>query len=70
MSIFNEFFQKEKPVFTGISRGVGGFGFGSGGGGESLTGASGGVKFNSPSYTYHIFVQGDTTNFTDIESQR
>ena len=30
MSIFNEFFKKEKPVFTGITRGVGGFGFGGG----------------------------------------
>ena len=28
MSIFNEFFKKEKPVFTGLK-----FGFGSGGGG-------------------------------------
>ena len=70
MGIFNEFFKKEKPVFTGIARGVGGFGFGGGGGagGAALTGASGGVKFSSPSYTYHIFVQGDTTNFTAHES--
>ena len=30
MSIFKEFFKKEKPVFTGISRGVGGFSFGGG----------------------------------------
>ena len=61
MGIFNEFFKKEKPVFTGIARGVGGFGFGGGGGagGAALTGASGGVKFSSPSYTYHIFVQGE-----------
>jgi hypothetical protein len=65
MSIFRDFFVKEKPVFTGITRGVGGFGFG--GGGASLTGASGGIKFSSPSYTYHIFVQGDTTNFTAHE---
>ena len=28
MGIFNEFFKKEKPVFTGIARGLGGFGFG------------------------------------------
>ena len=27
-NIFREFFVKEKPVFTGITRGVGGFGFG------------------------------------------
>ena len=30
MSIFRDFFVKEKPVFTGITRGIGGFGFGSG----------------------------------------
>jgi hypothetical protein len=28
MSISREFFTKEKPIFTGITRGVGGFGFG------------------------------------------
>ena len=28
MSIFRDFFVKEKPVFTGITRGIGGFGFG------------------------------------------
>ena len=28
MSIFRDFFVKEKPVFTGITRGVGGFGLG------------------------------------------
>ena len=28
MSIFRDFFVKEKPVFTGIARGIGGFGFG------------------------------------------
>ena len=26
MSIFKDFFVKEKPVFTGIARGIGGFG--------------------------------------------
>ena len=66
MGIFNEFNKKEKPVFTG-SR----FGFGSGGGGASDVEsgkASGGVKFSDSTYTYHIFVQGDTTNFTAHES--
>ena len=46
MGMFNEFFKKEKPVFTGITRGVGGFGFGSGGGGVSaglLQGITGGL---------------------------
>ena len=32
MSIFRDFFVKEKPVFTGITRGLGGFGFGASGG--------------------------------------
>jgi len=40
MSIFRDFFVKEKPVFTGIARSVGGFGFGLGfdasSGGEKL----------------------------------
>ena len=61
MSI-KDFFVKEKPVFTGISRGIGGFSYGisaaessSGGGGESV---SGGARFtvpDAPGYTYHIF---------------
>ena len=56
MSIFNEFFKKEKPVFTGITRGIGGFGFGGGAaaGGDPLT-ASGGTKFTFGGYTYHVF---------------
>ena len=33
MGIFNEFFKKEKPVFTGLK-----FGFGSGGGGGGAAG--------------------------------
>ena len=60
-NIFRDFFVKEKPVFTGIARGVGGFAFGissaesSGGGGEL---ASGGARFtvpDAPGYTYHVF---------------
>ena len=42
MGIFNEFFKKEKPVFTGLK-----FGFGSGGGpdgGHHHFSASGGTK--------------------------
>ena len=63
MSIFNEFFKKEKPVFTGITRGMGGFGFGAaaGGGGGPVAPnlvASGGTKvpyLDSPDgRTYHI----------------
>ena len=37
MSIFRDFSVKEKPVFTGITRGVGGFAFGGGGGGGAST---------------------------------
>ena len=37
MSIFRDFFVKEKPIFTGITRGVGGFGFGAAGGAGGLT---------------------------------
>ena len=59
MSIFNEFFKKEKPVFTGIARGVGGFGFGggaAGGGGPGLVAATGGtVATPGNGYVYHFF---------------
>jgi len=60
MSIFNEFFKKEKPVFTGIARGVGGFGFGGGAAGGSsgpgLTAATGGtVVTPGNGYVYHFF---------------
>ena len=57
MSI-KDFFVKEKPVFTGISRGLGGFGIGvaasSGGGGSGLD-ASGGVIYTNGTKTIHIF---------------
>ena len=62
MGIFNEFFKKEKPVFTGITRGVGGFGFGkAAGGGEeagfSLSGGSVNPSGLEPGngYVYHTF---------------
>ena len=38
MSIFRDFFVKEKPVFTGITRGIGGFGFGGGASGPTSPG--------------------------------
>ena len=71
MSIFRDFFVKEKPVFTGISRGIGGFGFGKaagGGGGGSSTAnsvvASGGAiqtyVDGSTTYRLHIFGNGDS----------
>ena len=70
MSIFRDFFVKEKPVFTGITRGVGGFGFGGaaggGGGGESGT-ATGGTTTTGGSYNYHVYLTSTpapTRNFT------
>jgi len=63
MSIFRDFFVKQKPVFTGITRGLGGFGFGSGGGGAAGPsepfGGSGGVVSAGVApgngYRYHYF---------------
>ena len=42
MSIL-ETFRKRKPVFTGIARGIGGFGIGGGGGGPVSYQVSGGT---------------------------
>lgn len=41
--MFDKWYKKEKPVFTGISRGIGGFSFGvpSAGGGGALNKGSG-----------------------------
>ena len=67
MGIFNEFFKKEKPVFTGLK-----FGFGSGAGGaaESFS-ASGGEKIPSGSNIYHVFMSPGnfqvTSGSTNIE---
>ena len=57
MSIFRDFFVKEKPIFTGITRGVGGFGFG----GSSAAGptgmvATGGDIHTNGGYKYHVFI--------------
>tara|TARA_Y100000004_G_scaffold136000_1_gene153929 strand:+ start:174 stop:1181 length:1008 start_codon:yes stop_codon:yes gene_type:complete len=68
MSIFRDFFVKEKPVFTGITRGVGGFGFGKsaaggGGGGGSSMSASGGdlnAETTPDGNTYHVFYNPGT----------
>lgn len=61
MGIFNEFYKKEKPHFTGIARGVGGFGFGAAGGGPTTFQASGGTKQTGVStpdgtFTIHTFL--------------
>ena len=61
MGIFNEFFKKEKPVFTGLK-----FGFGSGGGGGELGpfSASGGSKLAAPDgNTYHVFTHPNSDSF-------
>ena len=56
MSVFRDFFVKEKPVFTGIARGVGGFGFGGGSSGPDGTfSASGGTKSTDGDFTFHYF---------------
>ena len=63
MSIFRDFFVKEKPFFTGITRGIGGFGFGGGAaGGDSFNpvSASGGVERTFGDYTFHVFTGNPT----------
>ena len=61
MSIFRDFFVKEKPVFTGIARGIGGFGFG-GGSSEAPVPvkATGGTKYTNGSQTVHEFTSNST----------
>ena len=70
MSVFRDFFVKEKPVFTGIARGVGGFGFGAGSGSSGPDGtfsASGGTKSTDGDFTFHYFTTSTPSperNFT------
>ena len=69
MSIFNEFFKKEKPVFTGLR-----FGFGSGGGGGAAEAASGpasvsgGTKVESvsdaPGIQWNYFTYPNSSDLT------
>jgi hypothetical protein len=64
MSIFNEFNKKEKPVFTGIARAVGGFAFGTSGltVGSGFAASGGAITLGDVTtngYTYHVF---DTAN--------
>ena len=66
MGIFNEFFKKEKPIFTGLK-----FGFGGGGGGAAASdgsiSASGGVTTtyteSGVDYKAHIFTHPNSDNF-------
>ena len=66
MGIFNEFFKKEKPVFTGLK-----FGFGSGGSGGAAAGnnffiASGGTETTSGNYKIHTFNSGGAFTVTAV----
>lgn len=67
MSIFNNFFVKEKPVFTGIARNFGGFGFGGGGGAATPLTASGGTTTtytdSGVAYKAHIFTHPNSDSF-------
>ena len=55
MGIFNEFFKKEKPVFTGLK-----FGFGSGGSAAgpdpATVKATGGQVIQTDAAIFHVFV--------------
>ena len=57
--MLDKWFKKEKPVFTGISRGVGGFAFGTGGGGgaaaatESIEATGGTTTYIHNGYKVH-----------------
>lgn len=60
-----EWHKKEAPVFTGIARGVGGFGFGKAAGAVSVssgTAATGGTVYTYGSYTVHHFPNPDRKN--------
>ena len=65
MSIFRDFFVKEKPVFTGITRGLGGFGIGASGG--SGGGGGGPLGFTIKRYNTSNVLQS-TTIFSDATS--
>ena len=56
MSIFRDFFVKEKPFFTGIARG---FGFGGGGAagssGPGFSASGGNAEYTLNGYKYHVF---------------
>lgn len=65
MSIFKDFFVKEKPLFTGITRGIHGFGFGSGSIDDGPLTISGGSVVTSPNgITYHYFTAPGTLDIS------
>jgi hypothetical protein len=72
--MLDKWFKKEKPVFTGVTRGVGGFGFGAASlvPGSTIfdgTWASGGVVGDYESggnyYRVHVFVEPGTFTVSD-----
>ena len=65
MGFYNEFNKKEKPVFSGITRGTGGFGFGATGGGE--LGTTGGTIVESGGKKYHVFYPVDSHSFVVVD---
>jgi hypothetical protein len=71
MSIFRDFFVKEKPVFTGITRGVGGFGFGkaaaAGGGAVESTGGTVTEHVNKDGKIYKLHLWTTSTPEADKE---
>ena len=77
MSIFRDFFVKEKPVFTGITRGIGGFGFGAASGGASSSAsnkiaATGGViadySDGGTKYRAHIFANSGALTISSADA--
>lgn len=61
MSIFRDFFVKQQPLFTGITRGIGGFGFGKTAAGGGLS-SSGGTSIDVGSDRYHVFTDTGSSN--------
>ena len=73
--MLDKWYKKEKPVFTGIARGIGGFGFGkaaAGGGGDAVSGvtATGGIiseyESSGTYYKAHIFIEPGNFQVTSV----
>ena len=65
--MLDKWHKKEKPVFTGITRGVGGFGFGSAGGGSSgpppITATGGDATVTADGFKTHFFTTTGASTF-------
>ena len=74
--MFNNWHKKEKPVFTGVTRGLGGFGFGGGGGAAAPNfQASGGTKqtqISTPegTFTVHTFLSDGQFIIQSVDAQK